>query len=496
MILVYLNKEDFENDVHALVKAFFPSEHVSVCIADKLQKITDGVVGSNDMSLCICVEYLELQIAATLYLPETGNNLKKLNKIIFSTQNDDRKTTRNLLKQNLYMMLSDYTGRTLPWGTLTGVRPTKIPMSMLEVGKASQDIADVMMHTYNISKEKTNLSIDIAKNELELLKRLDYKNGYSLYIGIPFCPSTCLYCSFTSYPLSAWAERIDDYLDALEKELASMAELLSEKSLNCIYIGGGTPTTLTPRQLSRLLTCIESKFDLSKLLEFTIEAGRPDSISKEKLEVIRAHGITRISINPQTMKQQTLELIGRHHTVEQTRDSFWLAREMGFNNINMDLIVGLPNETLADIQNTMEELRKLKPDNITVHSLAIKRASRLNINKEEYAGLQIVNTQEHLDAAAQVCGQMEMHPYYLYRQKNMAGNFENVGYAKDGKEGLYNVLIMEEKQTIVALGAGSISKRVYPKGRVQRCENVKDVAQYIERIGEMIERKRKLFSDL
>lgn len=492
MILVYLNKEDFENDVHALVKAFFPSEHVSVCI-------TDGVVGSHDMSaisLCICVDYLELQVAAAIYLPETGNGLNKLNEIVFSVNLDDRKTARNLLKQNLYKMLSDYTGRTLPWGTLTGVRPTKIPMSMLEGGRARQDIADAMMCAYNVSKEKVDLSIDIAKKELELLNKLDYKNGYSLYIGIPFCPSTCLYCSFTSYPLSAWAERIDDYLDALEKELAFMAELLSEKSLNCIYIGGGTPTTLTPGQLSRLLIFIESKFDFSKLLEYTVEAGRPDSISKEKLEVLRAYGITRISINPQTMKQQTLELIGRHHTVEQTRDSFWLAREMGFDNINMDLIIGLPNETLADVQNTMEELRKLKPDNITVHSLAIKRASRLNINKEEYAGLQIVNTQEHLDAAAQVCGQMEMHPYYLYRQKNMAGNFENVGYAKDGKEGLYNVLIMEEKQTIAALGAGSISKRVYPKGRVQRCENVKDVAQYIARIDEMIERKRKLFSDL
>lgn len=515
MILVQLNKEGFQNDIHSLVKAFFPSEDVSVCIADGEQKtgiglqfasqLKNGCVLHNEKKrnekdlviLCLCVDYMEQQVAITLYSPktQTGDEWEKNFENKFAINYNDRKTGRNLLKLNLYNIFSAYTGRTLPWGTLTGVRPTKIPMSMLEEGKSAQDIADDMMRTYNTSKEKTDLSIDIASRERKLLQKLDYKHGYSLYVGIPFCPSTCLYCSFTSYPLSEWAGRIDDYLDALEKEIASTAELLSEKNLKCIYIGGGTPTTLTPRQLDRLLAYIELKFDFSNLVEYTVEAGRPDSITKEKLKVIQAHGITRISINPQTMKQQTLELIGRRHTVEQTRDSFRLAREVGFDNINMDLIMGLPNETLLDVQNTMEELREMEPDHITVHSLAVKRASRLNRNKEAYAGLQIVNTQEHLDAAAKVCTQMNMHPYYLYRQKNMAGNFENVGYAKDGKEGIYNILIMEEKQTIVACGAGSISKRVYPDGRIERCENVKDVSQYIERIVEMIERKRVLLED-
>ena len=230
-------------------------------------------------------------------------------------------------------------------------------------------------------------------------------------------------------------------------------------------------------------------------MEFTVEAGRPDSIDKEKLEVLRAHGISRISINPQTMKQETLDLIGRHHTVRQTIDSFDLARRLGFDNINMDLIMGLPQETLDDVKNTMEKLRQLEPDSITVHSLAVKRAARLSMFKEDYTGLSMVNTQAHLDAAADTCSRMGMQPYYLYRQKNMAGNFENVGYAKTGKAGIYNILIMEEKQTIAALGAGSISKRVQPGERIRRCENVKDVAQYIERIGEMIERKRKLLDE-
>ncbi len=226
-----------------------------------------------------------------------------------------------------------------------------------------------------------------------------------------------------------------------------------------------------------------------------MEAGRPDSINKEKLEVLRAHGISRISINPQTMKQETLDLIGRRHTTAQTVESFHLARSMGFTNINMDLIMGLPQETLADVRHTLEQLKQLTPDSITVHSLAVKRAARLQMFKEDYAGLTMINTQEHLDAAAEACASMGMVPYYLYRQKNMAGNFENVGYAKEGKAGIYNVLIMEEKQTIVALGAGSISKRVHPNGQIERCENVKDVSQYIERIGEMIERKKHLLCD-
>ena len=195
------------------------------------------------------------------------------------------------------------------------------------------------------------------------------------------------------------------------------------------------------------------------------------------------------------MKQETLDLIGRHHTVAQITDSFLLARSMGFDNINMDLIMGLPEETLDDVRHTFEQIRELDPDSVTVHSLALKRAARLQMQKEDYQGLTMINTQQHLDVAADICAQMGMTPYYLYRQKNMAGNFENVGYAKDGKAGIYNILIMEEKQTIVACGAGSVSKRVYPDGRIERCENVKDVASFIERIDEMIERKRKLLED-
>ena len=343
------------------------------------------------------------------------------------------------------------------------------------------------------------MSMEIAKREKALLDRLDYEKGYSLYVGIPFCPSTCAYCSFTSYPLGVWKNRVDEYLDALEKELSYVADAFKDKILNSVYIGGGTPTTLLPYQLDRLIKKIKGSFDLSNCLEFTVEAGRPDSITREKLETLKANGISRISVNPQTMKQKTLDIIGRHHTVEDTINSFKLARETGFDNINMDLIMGLPEETIDDVRKTMEIIKELAPDNVTVHSLAVKRAARLTIFKDRYQDMQMINTQEHMDLCARYCEEMGLEPYYLYRQKGMAGNMENVGYALPGKAGVYNILIMEEKQTIVACGAGASTKRVWnepnPDGthRIDRCENVKDVATYIDRIDEMIDRKKRLF---
>lgn len=501
MILVQLNKDNFAYDIHSLVKAFYPSENVSVCVVQKNS--------TEPVRLLIKVDYHPGEISIEMQEPEQIQHKEGLQpdgtrqegrhiprRTVFAVDDADRRQTKNQIKQQMYEMLAAYTGNTLPWGTLTGIRPTKIAMSMLEEGRNPSEIADYMAETYLTSQPKIDLSLKIAQQERELLSRLDAKEGYSLYLGIPFCPSTCLYCSFTSFPLSKWMGQVDTYLDALEQEIAYTVRQFAGRSPDCIYIGGGTPTTLAPSQLDRLLSDLERSFDLSHLLEFTVEAGRPDSIDREKLQVLKTHGVSRISVNPQTMKQETLDLIGRQHTVAQTIDSFRLARETGFTNINMDLIMGLPQETLSDVRQTLEVLKQLAPDSITVHSLAVKRAARLQMFRENYAGLKMINTQEHLDAAADVCKQMGMEPYYMYRQKNMAGNFENVGYAKDGKAGIYNVLMMEEKQPIIACGAGSISKRVYPDGRIKRCENVKDVALYIEKIDEMIERKRKLFMDL
>jgi oxygen-independent coproporphyrinogen-3 oxidase len=272
-------------------------------------------------------------------------------------------------------------------------------------------------------------------------------------------------------------------------------EVYKDKILDTVYIGGGTPTTLEADQLDRLITALKEHFDFNTVQEFTVEAGRADSITREKLEVLYKHGVDRISVNPQTMNQKTLDIIGRRHTVEQVMEAYKMAREIGFSNINMDLILGLPGEDVEEVNYTIEEVKKLNPDSLTVHSLAIKRASKLAQWIQTHDISCINNTDETMTVAVNGAKAMDMLPYYLYRQKNMSGNFENVGYAREGKFGIYNILIMEELQTIVALGAGSITKRVCGDGRIERCDNVKDVELYIEQIDEMIERKRKLLEN-
>ena len=476
-IEVKVNIPSYEYDIHSLVKAFYPKAEVRVQVKE---------VFETECDLKIDVHFSEGHVDVTTY--EKGEVLH----VGFCDLPDTltRKEVKDCFKRLIYNALSDHSGKKLPWGTLTGIRPTKIPMAMLEEGAADEEIKAYMEETYYCSEEKIQLSTEIAKWELKLLGQLDYQDGYSLYVGIPFCPSTCLYCSFTSYPLKKWEKRVDDYLDALMKELDFIAEELKGKVLNTVYIGGGTPTTLNADQMDRLLTKIEEKFDFTHVKEFTVEAGRPDSVTKEKLETIKKHKVDRISVNPQTMKDETLKIIGRHHTVQQTVDAYKLAREVGFDNINMDLIIGLPGESKEDVAHTLNELKLLAPDSITVHSLAIKRAARLNLFKDTYEEMGLENSGEIMDLTYESCQEQGLLPYYLYRQKNMAGNFENVGYAKPDKAGIYNILIMEEKQSIVAAGAGASTKMVYPGGRIERIENVKDVGQYIERIDEMIQRKK------
>ena len=484
MIIVKLNKPEFEYDIHSLVKAFFPEENVSVTAEEKHY--------DEPASWMFRMDYREDGIAVEW---RKNGEEEPAGQAYIAADFTERKEAKNQLKQGLYRILSGMTGKELPWGTLTGIRPTTIPMKLLEEGQSKETIRSYMKDTYFASDEKIELSIEIAERELDILKQIDYENGYSLYIGIPFCPTTCLYCSFTSFPLVTWRAKVDAYLDAVERELDYVAVKFGKKHLNSIYIGGGTPTTLEPYQLDRLIRKIRCSFDLSDCKEFTVEAGRPDSITREKLETLKKWDITRISINPQTMKDETLKIIGRRHTVAQTVESFKLAREIGFDDINMDLIMGLPEETLDDVKCTLEQIKALEPDNLTVHSLALKRAARLNMFKEDYKDYKMVNTTKHMNLTAEYAKEMGLEPYYLYRQKSMAGNLENVGYASPGKAGIYNILIMEEKQTIVACGAGTVTKRVYGDGRIDRCDNVKDVKLYMEKIDEMIARKQELFAE-
>lgn len=481
MVEVKINDESFAYDIHSLIQAFYGGEEVQVRVGDAF---------TEEVPVQMAVQVTDQDISFSII--QNGAFQEKGHVYV---ENPDRKAVKNQLKRLMYDKLCAFTGETLPWGTLTGIRPTKIPMAMLEEGRSNLEIAQYMWETYDCSKEKAALAISIANREKEVLKNLDYENGYSLYVGIPFCPSICLYCSFSSSPIKVWEKKVEDYLTALFKEIAFLGKAYAGRKLNTVYVGGGTPTTLTAEQLDRLMTCIEQNFDFTYLQELTVEAGRPDSVTPEKLKVLKDHKVTRISVNPQTMNQKTLDLIGRRHTVEMVKERFWMAREMGFDNINMDLIMGLPEEDMDDVRHTLHEVKKLAPDSLTVHSLAIKRAARLNMFKEQYGDLKISNTPEMIDLSAACAREMGMEPYYLYRQKNMAGNFENVGYSLPGKACIYNILIMEEMQTIAACGAGTTTKVVFPsENRRERCENVKEVEQYISRIDEMIGRKEKILA--
>ncbi len=503
MITVVSNLEQFEYDIRGLVMAFYPGESISFVVDERFEVRDDDSFEDNldDILKCDAFKKNENTICIGICWNADGRSVSVM--VIDGTEEDvyissesyngSRVGAKSAVKRCIYYMLSETADKNLPWGTLTGIRPTKIPMDLLERGYPTTSAIRYMLNEHLVSFEKAQLATEIAERERKLLSKIDYDRGYSLYIGIPFCPSTCLYCSFTSYPISMYKARVDEYLDCLEKEIRFTAEHFKDRHLNSIYIGGGTPTTLEPEQLDRLCTMVETSFDLSHLLEFTVEAGRPDSLTREKLLAIKKHRVDRISINPQTMKEETLKIIGRHHTVEDVKDAFYMARDVGFDNINMDLILGLPDETYEDVEHTMKEIYELSPDNLTVHSLALKRSSRLNIEHEQYEKYMYENSQVLMDLGSDYAARMGMVPYYLYRQKNMAGNLENVGYCLPDKAGLYNILIMEEKQSIVALGAGATSKAVYKDGSIKRAENVKDITQYISRIDEMIERKRELF---
>ena len=496
MIGILLNDSAYEQDIRELLMAFYPGQTFAHEMQENLDFFVEGTVNEDRTEFTLCLGYfgsscfhllsmekLEPEIRAE-FQAAAENSVLKVNY-------ENRFETKNKIKRRLYVLLMQQTGKQLPWGTLTGIRPTKIAMTKLAEGETPEQIFRHMKDTYFTSDEKIHLSIEIAQRERKLLSTIDYKEGYSLYVGIPFCPTTCLYCSFTSFPVSRFGDRMRAYLDALYKELAFVAKHHRDKKLTTIYIGGGTPTALDEECLSKLMNMIHELFPVEESEEFTVESGRPDSITKEKFRILKEAGVTRISINPQTMHQETLDLIGRAHTVEQTKEAFLLARKCGFDNINMDIITGLPGESLSYVHETLDEIFKLRPESLTVHSLAIKRAAHLNIEMEKYQGMVKGSTNEMLRLVDEYASNMGMEAYYMYRQKNIPGNLEDIGYCVPDKECLYNILIMEEKQDIISCGAGASSKYVFEQGRIERTENVKNLDHYINRIDEMIDRKRK-----
>ncbi|MDD6022269.1 MAG: coproporphyrinogen dehydrogenase HemZ [Oscillospiraceae bacterium] len=395
------------------------------------------------------------------------------------------------MAQLLFSALSELTGYVPPWGILTGVRPAK-----LMTGRVSQlgekGALEYFENELSVSEEKARLALTVAENEAPIIKRSG-ENSFSLYISIPFCPTRCSYCSFVSHSNEQAKKLIPQYVDKLCEEISLTGEIIGGLGLKLetVYYGGGTPTTLSAGQYERISSALAESFDLSTVSEYTVEAGRPDTVTDEKLKALKKSGCTRISVNPQTFNDSVLEQIGRKHTSAQTLKAMELARENGFDNINMDLIAGLPTDTLESFNNTLDTALSLSPESITVHTLSKKRASsisteHLETNDAELVGKMLSSAGEKLTAG-------DYAPYYMYRQSKCLGNFENVGWAKKGFECLYNVYMMEECHTVIALGAGGVSKLKSPRGNeIERVFNFKYPYEYINKFQEIIKRKEQI----
>ncbi len=389
-------------------------------------------------------------------------------------------------KRRAYAFFRKITGKDLDWGILTGVRPGKL---YNELKARGEDPGTVLKETYYVSDEKIALLRRVSESQ-QTVKRSPDPKAIGLYVGIPFCPTRCQYCSFTSNPYQRDAS--DAYLAALFREMEAVRKLMDRQgqTAESIYVGGGTPTSLEVDQLRLFLNRVRDLFVTDSTVEFTVEGGRPETITAEKLTVIQEAGAGRISINPQSMKQRTLDLIGRKHSPQQIREAFALAQQAGIGIVNADLITGLPEETPEDFRDSLSEVIALGPENVTVHTLAVKKASRMIEEDPRIALRQADNVRQMLQDADRMLTEAGFEPYYMYRQKHMAGNFENVGWCRPGTASLYNIRIMEEDQTIVAMGAGAISKVYFPaENRLERVPNVSNYQIYIERIDEMIARK-------
>ena len=498
MIKTKINRHDLEYFLYAMVKAFYKDAVVEAPDTAEHNRLKDDEAEHEDVAVC----QINDDVITMSFSKGKWFGIDK--EYSYSIEIDKNSTEyKDIVRGYIYDALVDYSGRSLPWGNLTGIRPTKLYMNMFRTldsdtkGEYTKNQIDQVVNKmalkHRVSDYKGQLAADIAIREKKIIDSFDNKDGYSLYIGIPFCPSTCLYCSFTSYPIVSYKDKVRAYLDALYEELKSAKDIMVGKHLDTIYIGGGTPSSLSAEDMDYLLSKFHDVFGQEQLAEYTFEAGRADSITEDKLIVLKKYGVSRISVNPQTMNDDTLKRIGRHHDTKAVIDAFNMARELGFDNINMDIILGLPGEDLTYVDRTLEAIKELKPDSLTVHSLAIKRASRLKEMMDKYnSEIGVIDFDKAMNMSIEAADSMGLKPYYLYRQKDMGGNLENTGFASDGKYGIYNILMMEEVQSIYAIGAGTVTKRVFEDGHIERCDTHKDVNLYIEDIKAMIERKRGL----
>ena len=405
----------------------------------------------------------------------------------------DVRLTRRILQQSYYLAAVQLLPEAPPWGALSGVRPTKLATKVLLEGGREQDADRMLRDVYFVTPERRRLCLDASRHTLEAA-RLLAPDDLSLYIGIPFCPTRCAYCSFVSESVERFGEFLPPFLDCLIREIEYTGALLKRSGwhIRSLYIGGGTPTTLSTPQMTRLLDAIGTHFDLSRSLEFTVEGGRPDTLDLAKLRAIRAGGATRISINPQTMSDSVLRAIGRRHTAAETVEAFQMAREAGFDDINMDLIAGLPGDTPASFSETVRQVLALEPSNVTVHTLALKKGADLFQRRVTLPTREDVA--QMLDASGRQLRAAAFEPYYLYRQKYMSGSFENVGWCRAGYTGYYNIYMMEELHSILSLGGGGMNKINLPAGALERFHNPKYPQDYIQRIDTVLRQKDEIFA--
>lgn len=468
---LYVKNHNFHFELENLTRLFFPNEKITV-IRDFSEPQPPYI-------------YTEVSDKITISV-NIGSFTKSETAVKKLTDDDNELVSAQLL----YKLLCDFTGLTQPWGILTGVRPVKLLRRLAEESNEEQAVKK-FENDFFVSNEKIALSRETEHNERKILE-LSKPESFSLYVGIPFCPSRCSYCSFVMASIERAEKLIEPYTKLLCEEIKRTAEIASKLGLRLetVYFGGGTPTTLSAEQLDTVLGTVNNSFDMSTCREFTVEAGRPDTIDIAKLFALKENKVDRISINPQTVNNEVLKTIGRKHTAQQFFDAFELARKCGFDNINTDLIAGLPTDTTESFKNSLDSIVRLNAECITVHTLCMKRASRLTTEGVTLDLQQARDAREMLAYTQNVLGQNEYIPYYMYRQSRMVGNLENVGWSKRGFESLYNVYVMDETHTILACGSGGVTKlkRNNPD-YLERIFNFKYPYEYIDRFDELIQRK-------
>lgn len=452
-----------------IVTMFFPLEKIRYDGEDEIEVIT-----KQDNQLLTVSAKVFSKTASASYLAE---------------KNEDMATAMSLL---LFKLLCELTGFTPPWGILYGVRPARLMHAKAE--ELGEEGAKQFFLNSLVTPQKTQLALDVMKSENKIIA-LSRENSFSLYVSIPFCPSRCSYCSFVSHSIENAADLIEPYCELLKEELKATAKVAKDLGLRLetVYFGGGTPTTLSAKQLDEILSAVEDNFDLSTLREYTVEAGRPDTVTEEKLRVLLSHNVNRISINPQTFSDEVLVNIGRRHTVKQTLDAFELARKLGFDNINTDLIAGLSGDTLESFKHSVNTAVSLGAENITIHNLALKSGAFLVTENENYELSKRALAMDMIDYSYSFLKNNNYNPYYMYRQSKSLGNLENTGWCKEGRDGLYNVFMMDETHTVLSAGAGAVTKLKNRDGHIERIYNYKYPYEYVNDFDGIISRKQGIY---